>query len=246
MNQSLPLVLGLAAAGAIGAAAATLLQPSAPASSQEAGALAPSTSTAPTRESVAALEQHIEQLTQRIELLESAPSANIRQAALEIPPSFDPELVQEALAKVLSEQHGGQSGLQNLVLDTLDMREAQEEAERELEREQRRQDGIQRYVDRLAEDLELYGDQPQQLYAILDQESLRRDELRDLMRDGQATFDDMTQLRDDTRVALEGVLTQTQLEKYEETNRFRGFGGGGNRAGGFGGRGGGGQPGGGL
>lgn len=241
MNQSIPLLIGLIGAGAVGAITATLLQPSTAPTATEPGAIE-RTATADT--SIADLSKEVKRLTQRLEALESMPGTNSRAPAIDVPLAIDNSALEEAVAAALADSSTGKGGVQNLVASTLSEIRAQEEADAEAAREQRRLDGLQRYIDRLETDLELYGDQPTQVFNILNDESARRDELRDLMRDGQATFEDMTALRDETKAALTNVLTQSQMEKYEETNRFRGFGGG--NGGGRGGNGGGPGGGGGL
>lgn len=225
MSTPLPLILGLLGAGAVGAITATLLQP-APAPAGETGAIG---RTATNAAGLEELTTELAQLSRRLEVLETAPPTSVRQAAIEAPLVIDDEKLEQAVAAALSEQPGGKAGVETLVADTLDFIRAKEEAEEELAREQRRLDAIQRNVDRLAERLELYGDQPEQLFGVLSEESARRDELRDLMRDGQATFDDMRALRDETQTQLGQILTADQLAKYEELNDR---GGRGNRGGG--------------
>ena len=246
MNQSLPLVLGLLGAGAVGAVTATLLQ-SGPTS--KADPTAPIERTVENNKTITTLAEEIKRLGRRLDMLESAPPASARQAVGEMPISISEEALEGSVAAAMARQPGGTAGVQTLVADTLEQIRAQEELDREAEREQRRLDGIQRRVDRLVEDLELYADQPTQVFEILNTESVKRDELRDAMRDGSATFEDMTALRDEIQTSLGQVLNSTQLEKYNASNRFGGGGrgGGGFGGGGFGGGGnGGGAPGGGL
>lgn len=242
MNQSLPLVLGLLGAGAVGAVTATLFQPT-PNSTTDTSA--PIERTVETNKTMATLSEEVQRLGRRLDMLESAPPASVRQAVGEMPITISEEALEGAVAAALAGQPGGTAGVKTLVASTLEQIRAQEDLDREIEREQRRQDGIQRRVDRLVDDLELYADQPAQMFEILNTESLKRDELRNAMRDGSATFEDMTALRDETQNSLSKVLNSTQLEKYNESNRFNG--GGGRGGGGFGGGGGGGAaPGGGL
>lgn len=222
MTTPLPLILGLLGAGAVGAITATLVQP-APAPTGEHAAVGRSMTQSADLD---ALTAELAQLNRRLEVLETAPPTSVRQAAVEAPLVIDDQQLEQAVAAALSEQPGGKAGVETLVADTLDFIRAKEEAEAELAREQRRLDGIQRNVDRLAERLELYGDQPEQLFTVLNDESLRRDELRDLMREGQATFDDMRTLRDETQTQLGQILTADQLAKYEELNDRGGRGGG--------------------
>lgn len=227
-NLSLPLVLGLLGAGVVGGLTTHFLAPTpAEAKSTESEAISPALGNT----DIGPLSQQLAAITKRLELLEAGDALSSRRPASESPLMLPPEQLEEAVAAAIAGKVGGTSSMQSMVASTLDQIRAQEEAQKEIERDQQRQDALQRRVDRLTEDLGLYPDQATKMLDILSTESAKRDELRNAMRDGAGDFttvrDDMSALRDSTKLAVSEVLSAEQLEKYNESNTgFGGFGGG--------------------
>ena len=180
--------------------------------------------------------ERLDDLSQRVGSIELTPAPVLRELATEPGASIPAEQLEQAVAALLTKQAGGNVGVQDMVAETLGQIRAQEEVDRDIARDQRRVDQLQNRIDDLTEKLALYPDQASKMLGIFTDENVKRDELRDAMRNGTADMESWRTLRDETNAAIGEVLTPEQLEQYNETNR--GFGGFGGR------RGGGGQPGG--
>ena len=137
--------------------------------------------------------------------------------------------------------------MQAAVESVLDMREERER----LEREQKRAEAqVQRMEDRLAKlqtDLGLDQNQVNSMRTILQDEEVRRDDMRTKMREardgGNMDMGDVrqmwTDMRTETNTAVQGVLSPSQYEQYQESQQNDRWGGrqrGGTDAGGGGGR----------
>lgn len=228
MNSTpLPIVLGLLGAGLIGALSAHLATPS-PAA-QEPGVIAPDTATASSAQ-LDELASQVESLSKRLQMLEMSTDSGARQAIGTPEMVMDDGQLEAAVTAALKGQTGELTGVKDLVATTLNQIRAQEETQQELEQQQRREEALQRRVDRLTEELGLYPDQASQMLTALATEEQKRNEMRDAMRSGTADFttirDDMRNLRDETTTVISGFLSADQLEKYNESNSFGGFGGG--------------------
>ena len=124
----------------------------------------------------------------------------------------------------------------NNVAAALDSIREEEERAREQEREDARVQRLEDRLGQLASDLGLDDFQVGEMRTILNNEALLRNELMAGMRDGGDMGnmrDTMRELRDQTRESLSTVLSEEQLQKYQEQDR--GFGRGGFGGGGFGG-----------
>jgi hypothetical protein len=125
--------------------------------------------------------------------------------------------------------------------------EAEKEREREIEREARRIERVDQRMTQLTETLALDAFQSKQLRNVLLDESTRRDQLLNQMRE-QGDFanarEEMRAFRDEIEASVSQILTPDQMEKYKESGGGdfgRGRGGffQGRDGGGRGGRGGG-------
>lgn len=126
--------------------------------------------------------------------------------------------------------------------------EAREREERDAEREARELERIEERLADMRTKLGLDQFQETEMRTLMIDSMHKMDETRDLMRSGEMdrgeireAFDD---IRTDADATLQGILTPSQYQQYQDEN-MGGFGGGRQRGGGFGGGPGGGGPGGG-
>jgi chromosome segregation ATPase len=238
-SSSLPIALGLVGAGLIGGLVAHLFAPTPSVAAGDPAALAPTGATV-SPEELGVVQDQLESLTRRLDMLEASDGLAARQPAGEsLLGSAD---LEEAVAAVLQKQAKSSEGMQSIVSDTLESIRLQEAAEKQLAADQRRADALQARIDRLTEELGLYPDQASKMFGVLETEDTKRNELRNSMREGTADFstvrESMRGLRTDSETAMAEFLTAEQLEKYNETNSSffgRGGGPGGNSGGGQGG-----------
>jgi len=180
-----------------------------------------------------------ESLERRLSMLESHNRGMGRELVLGegevLSAPADPAIL-AAVEAYMAKASGDQGSVKDLVASTLTQIRDQEDVDREIARDEREAVRLQARVDRMSEDLGLYGTQASQLYDTLWNESAKRDDLRDAMRSGtgdmDAVRDEMRGLRDDTALALEQFLTAEQIEAYNESNTgWGGRNGGGGRGG---------------
>jgi len=242
-----PLLLagGFLAAGLVGGLAASLFAPT-PETAQAADSdVLPAAAAPASAAEVAALRTEVERLADRLAMMGGTdgtlalrtPEGDLPRAA------FTEEQLEEAVAAVLT-KGGDTAAMSSLVANSLESIRAQEEVERQIERDQRDQQRMQARIDNLTERLGLYPDQATAVLDLYTEMDVKRDELRDQMRNGAGDFaslrDTMRGLQDETDAAMQGILTPEQYTTYDEENLGSfggrgGFGGGGNRGGGFGG-----------
>lgn len=240
MNSS-PLLLGICAvaAGITGSLATYLLAPDAVAASTPGSeGLSPASSVL-VSDQFDKLVTATESLERRLSMLESSSRGAGREIVLGegevLTAPADPAIL-AAVEAYMSKASGDQGSVKDLVASTLTQIRDQEDVDREIARDERDAAQLQARVDKLTEDLGLYADQSTKLYDALFEEAAKRDDLRDLMRDGtgdmDAVRDEMRGLRDNTTLALGQFLTAEQLEAYNESNTGRGGrNGGGGRGG---------------
>lgn len=239
-------------AGAIGGVAATvvtkIVEEPVSASVETQTSLSPLTndSTGDLEERVAQLQKENDSLAIRIASLESRPTSSREEIVAEGSQDVA-ELEQQILelSAALKNPSSAQSaGLRNIVANAMEEVRDQESAERDAERQQRDIDRVVERMDDYAEKLGLDAIQKKSMQDVLITETTKRTAMFNEMREGGMDRDtiraSMTTLGDETKAALGNILTQTQLETYNDISSDRGrfFGGGGDR-GGRGGRGGG-------
>jgi archaellum component FlaC len=237
---SSPLLLGICAvaAGITGSLATYLLTPAAVAASTPGSeGLSPASGVLVSSQ-LEKLVTTTESLERRLSMLESSDRGTGRALVLaDGERASDPEIL-AAVEAYMTKSSGDQGSVRDMVASTLSQIRDQEDIDRDIARDEREAAQLQARVDKLADDLGLYGDQSTQLYDALWNEGAKRDELRDAMREGtgdmEAVRDEMRGLRDETALSLEQFLTAEQIETYNasNTNRRGGAGGGGGRNGG--------------
>ncbi len=193
---------------------------------------------------VASLQQKNEDLTMRLSSLEHRLNGSLRE---EIPTESSEKIAElqnqvVQLAKALDNPTSPESvSLRNAVSFALEDIRAAEEAERDAEREAREIRRMDERMEKYAKDLGLDQIQVKEMRLVLDGESIKREEMFNTMRDGTMDRGEMrtvmNDLREETRTALQGILTPAQYESYTESDRgfgrgMRGFDSGGNRGGG--------------
>ncbi len=247
MSNSTPLILlGSVLAGAASAVGATVLLAPAPgpeaASAEAAGP-----------ELLAAIDElgvSISTLAERVESLESAETLAPIAASGRVAASLDRSEIESMMREMLGSVEGAPTitspSLESAVANVIEQREEQEEQDRQ----QRRADAeAKRLEDRLAKlqtDLGLDQTQLDSMRGIFQGQTAKVDEMRQTMREARDSGLDMgsmremwTGLRDETNLAIQGVLSPSQYEQYEESNSNQRWGGrGGDNGGGRGGRGG--------
>ncbi|MDE0895049.1 MAG: hypothetical protein OSB10_00520 [Planctomycetota bacterium] len=247
MNTS-PLLIGasLLATGLIGGATAHLFMPAPVIQNSAAGVgISPS---GPTNiaEQLNSLAQATESLQKRLSMLESSASGSDRIAiagdGLAAPMPADPEIL-AAVEAYMAKASAKPGSVRDIVASTLTDIRTQEDVQREQEREDAKLNALQARINRLTEDLGLYPDQATKMFTALNNEQVRRDELKEEMRNGtgdkESARDSMRDLKDETTFELEQFLTAEQIESYNGSNT--GGGKGGRRGGTFGGNAGGGK-----
>ena len=232
MNSS-PLLLGICAvaAGITGSLATYLLTPDAAvASTPGSEGLSPNSSALVSGQ-LDKLVSTTESLERRLSMLESSNRGSGREIVLgegEVLTAPADPVILAAVEAYMSKASGDQGSVKDLVASTLTQIREQEEIDRDIARDERDAAQLLARVERLTEDLGLYGDQPTQLYDALFAEDAKRDDLRDAMRAGtgdmDAVRDEMRGLRDTTATTLSQFLTAEQIEAYNATNNRRGGG----------------------
>lgn len=184
-----------------------------------------------------ALRDRMDALDMRLTQLEARPaagSASAREAVATDDTTDRVAALEELVAALQDPDAASSPAFEALVFDAID---AKQELDRQARDERRRQQEEDRLAERLRELEQELGLSPQQstdMGAVLANESARRDELRDLMRSGDAVdrdtmFESFRTLRDETREKIAGILAPDQLERYDElqSDRRGPWGGGG-------------------
>lgn len=198
----------------------------------------------------------LDELGERLSVLESRPAtSSISRAPVEAL-SADEEALQEDLRELVGALKTEDGSLPTDFHATVtralsDIREA-EERERDEARQARDLERMEERISELTTDLGLGTGQANQLRTVLIDTETRRDQMRDQMRESGMGWNDargmFEGLRNETNTRLQEIFTPDQYMQYQESNndRFRGWGGGGggggrgNDSGGDGGGGGGG------
>ena len=251
MSNPLPLVLiASLVAGGAGAAATTMLSAK-PAAASTTGITQDNSDILAKLDS---MEQSYYSMADRLEALERnselVPVGNGSERVSAVAPEI---VLEDAVRNVLASMDDTEAiaatpKLEKAVEAVIEMREER----RSLERDQKRAEAEEkRLEDRLAKlqtDLGLDQNQLNSMRSIYQDQDEQRAGLRDKMtelRDAGGSRDDVralwTDLRDSTNTAIQGVLSPTQYETYQESNQNDGGGRGGrgnNGGGGGGGRGG--------
>jgi hypothetical protein len=187
---------------------------------------------------VARLRDDNARLVERVTFLENqpviaAPARESATAAIESAQS-DPEL--DALVAALRNPdtplpENFRAEIQSVYADI----RAKEQKERDEERAKRDQERLARRVDEIAKELKLNPYQSTQLLETLAKEDLRREEMRDAMRDSGGDFramrEEFDKLRAETKAEMARYLDNQQLATYDEkySNPWGGRRGGGGR-----------------
>ncbi|MEM8709871.1 MAG: hypothetical protein AAGG01_02880 [Planctomycetota bacterium] len=244
MTNPLPLVLlASAIAGGVGAVATTVLTPQNDASAATQQIVGHDEDVLAQLER---MEQSYNVLLDRIETLEAgselvpvgAPPTRVSAVAPES------ELKEAVKAEILAELSEGPAAvatpsLQRAVETVLERREEQQKLEREQKRAAEQEKRLEDRLAKLQTDLGLDQNQVDSMRTIYQDQDVKRDELRDemrAMRDAGGSREEARamwiDLRDATNEAIQGVLSPTQYEQYQESNNNdRGFGRGGDRGG---------------
>lgn len=251
MSNPLPLVLlASLVAGGAGAAATTILTSKPDASAQTTGVTADSSELLAKLDS---MESNYNDLLDRISTLEDdaqlapigAPeriSATASEAEIE-------EVVREVLAGPAAASALTTPELDRRLEAVIEMREERRSQERKAERAAAAEKRMEDRLAKLQSDLGLDQNQVNGMRTIYQDQEIARGELRDKvqeMRDnGTGSREEMRDmfrgLTDTTNEAIQGVLTPSQYETYQESNNNdRGGRGGNNGGGGRGGNNGGG------
>ncbi len=244
MSNSTPLILlGSILAGGASAVGATVLLAPAPQSEGVQAAAGP--------ELLAAIDElnaSVSSLNSRIEKLESAETLAPIAAPGRVAATLDRSEIESVVSEMLGSVDGPAAAtpsLESAVANVIEMREEREKQERE----QRRADAeAKRLEDRLAKlQTELGLDQTQldSMRGIFQDQTAKVDEMRQTMREARDSGLDMgsmremwTGLRDETNTAIQGVLSPSQYEQYQESTPIQRWVGRGGDTGGRGGRGG--------
>lgn len=239
------LLIAILAGGAAGVGGSFAVRYMAPDAAPSSDARPASQGVTRSPDELAGLRSELAALRQRNEQLET------RIAGLELGPreSRSPAAESDDLASLRSEVEGlllamstpdapAPASLQTAVRRTLEDVRAEEGRQRELEREQERVQRLEQRVDRMLTDLELAPYQVDGFRNAMAEADARRDAAMAQVRDSgdwTQARDLMRDLRDQSEAAMSAVLTTDQLEKYNELQNPRRFGGGGGDFGGGGG-----------
>lgn len=252
-NAFLPALLVGALAGlAAGAGAAILVSPADPAPAAPSLS-APATSAgggpreAELAREVERLRAQADMLSQRLAALEERPAtAEPQRRAVETEADATVRRLESQLRELVDALATPGApvphALASSVREVYDDIQEEERAEREQRWADIRDAELTARMERYKTELSLDDYQAKEMRALLASEQDRREQLfRDARDGGSFTTlrDDMRTLRDETRTSLAQVLTEDQLERYEDLDRGRfGFPGGGPPdGGGFRGRG---------
>ncbi|MEM1449871.1 MAG: hypothetical protein AAF957_01590 [Planctomycetota bacterium] len=256
MSNPIPLVIAASlGAGAAGAVATTILvAPPQPAETADTTARADSELLA----AIDGLRAENRALVERIDALELsselAPVAVGGRTAATTERSDIEDVVKEVLGSLDGTGTAAPTpAMQTAIESVLDMREERERLERDQKRAEAQERRMEDRLAKLQTELGLDQNQVNSMRTIFQDEDIRRDELRTKMREardsGNMDFGDVRQMwtdsRDATNQSIQGVLTPSQYEQYQETQQNdrwgrRGGGdagrdGGGNNGGGGGG-----------
>ncbi|MGK0481190.1 MAG: hypothetical protein ACJAQ3_001162 [Planctomycetota bacterium] len=252
MSNPLPLVLiASLVAGGAGAAATTMLSSKPAAASTTSGITQDNTDILAKLDS---MEQSYYSMADRLEALERnselVPVGNGAERISAVAPEI---VLEDAVRNVLASMDDTETvaatpKLEQAVAAVIEMREERSKLERDQKRAEAEEKRLEDRLAKLQTDLGLDQNQLNSMRTIYQDQDEQRAGLRDKMtelRDGGGSREDIrtiwTDMRDSANTAIEGVLTPSQYESYQESNQSdRGFGrgGGGGNTGGGGGRGG--------
>ena len=225
--KNLGIVAALAGlcAGALGAVVVALFMAarSAPAAAE---AVVPGASTEELAETLAVLSSEIAALNGRLAALEARPAAVPPREAVAEPvltaaddAAFEEEL--RALVAALKADGGAPAALESTVERALENIREQEELERDVAREERRLERLDERVAQWTTELGLGTGQANDLRAALLENDVRRDAVRDQIReqgDWRSARDLMDEVQRETSARLQQILTADQFTKYTELN----------------------------
>ncbi|MFT5732723.1 MAG: putative RNase H-like nuclease (RuvC/YqgF family) [Planctomycetota bacterium] len=245
MSNPLPLVLiASLVAGGAGAAATTMLSSKPAATSTTSGITQDNTDILAKLDS---MEQSYYSMADRLEALERnselVPVGNGAERISAVAPEI---VLEDAVRNVLasmddSETVAATPKLEQAVAAVIEMREERSKLERDQKRAEAEEKRLEDRLAKLQTDLGLDQNQLNSMRTIYQDQDQQRTEFRDKMRDGSGGSREeirtlWTDMRDSANTAIEGVLTPSQYETYQESNQNdRGFGrggGGGNTGGG--------------
>lgn len=249
-------VLGGTIAGALSAGFVTtfLAGEPAPAAQPSLTPGAPATAGADSTQ-LGELSEQLTSLSMRLAVLENRASERVEAVAMEGTGELETSARLEQLLNTLSSPGSAVDPLfQSKVAAAIDRIEDEKAQEREREEFEEIQQEVLERLDKLQPELGLDAAQRSSMETLLVDSRVKRNELFRAMREGgDFSRDSFRELRDETETALSGILSPTQLESYEASERSErgwgrgpgGFSRGGDSGGGPGGGSGGGRGGGG-
>ena len=239
MSNTLSIVIAASVfAGGVGAVATTaLISPGTNADPAD-GTVA--TADAELLAAVDVLREANRTLVDRIEALElGAELAPVGFGASRTAASVDRSEIEGIVKDVLGSLDTGDGvvaatpAMQAAVESVLDMREDRERQEREAKRAEAQAKRMEDRIAKLQTDLGLDQNQTNSMRTILQDEDVRRDDMRTQMREardsGNMDMGNMrqiwTDMRDVTNQAVQGVLNPTQYDQYQESQSNNRWGG---------------------